>query len=102
MPSGQSFYYGSKLYGKYASARDAGNFAAGAVAQSSSLPNFVFDYGFGLYNISGNNKYKTAGLGYLNFISGPVLGGIGARYISRYGEDKLTRAGIEAGKGFIK
>lgn len=51
--------YGSKLFGKYASARDAGNFAAGAVAANSYWPGFMIDYGFGLYNMSGNNASRS-------------------------------------------
>ena len=41
--------YGSMLFGKYASARDVGNFAAGAVAKNSYWPGILLDYGFGLY-----------------------------------------------------
>ena len=89
------------LYNTYASARDAGNFAAGAVAQSSIVPNIVLDYGFGLYNESGNNKVVAGLIGYLHTIMGP-LSGTAARYsTAKNGEDKLSRAGIEAGKSFM-
>ena len=58
--------YGSLLFGKYASARDAGNFTAGAFTQMQVLvPNAFYDYGFGLYNQSGNNFKKSAVMGFI-------------------------------------
>jgi hypothetical protein len=45
-----SIYYGSLLYGDvYASARDAGNFAAGMIQDRSIVPNFLSSMGFGAY-----------------------------------------------------
>lgn len=95
---------GSKLFGKYASPRDAGNFAAGAVAQKSSFT-WVAQFGYGAYNLSGNSKGKTGlitgavgGLTYVN----PVLG-LGAAYlIGKFGEDKLSQRSIDIGKQYIK
>lgn len=58
-------YYGSILYGEwggemtYASARDAGNFAAGMVQQSSIVPNYITSVGFGAFNYA-NSKWKGA------------------------------------------
>jgi len=101
-PNG-SKYYGSNLYGKYASARDAGNFAAGMVSVKSIVPTGIVDMGFGAYNMTGNSKLGT---GIITSVVGvatvfvPPLG-IGAGYlIGRYGEDKLSRAGIVAGQNY--
>ena len=105
----KNVYFGSMLFGKYASARDAGNFTAGAVAQKSIVPNAVLDYGFGVYNQSGNNIGKSA-LMVLKDFSGLASTNIGAASLSiqnmlkivKSGEDKLSKAGIDAGKSFIK
>ncbi|MBK7110629.1 MAG: hypothetical protein IPH61_16335 [Bacteroidetes bacterium] len=97
-------YYGSKLYGKYASARDAGNFTAGAVAQKSIVPNIILDYGFGTYNISGNSVGKSflmIATDVINITFSPVEG-TGIILDKVNGEDKLSRMGIEAGKSYFK
>jgi RHS repeat-associated protein len=95
---------GSLLYGKYASPRDAGNFAAGAVAQSSGMEPIV-QYGFGAYNLTGNSKpltvALTAGVVLLTRIS-PALGLGSAYLIGKYGEDKLSQRSINIGKDFIR
>ncbi|MCF2495380.1 hypothetical protein [Dyadobacter chenhuakuii] len=95
---------GSLLYGKYASPRDAGNFAAGAIAQSSGVEPLV-QYGFGAYNLTGNSKpwafALTVGVGLLTRVN-PALG-LGAAYlIGKYGEDKLSQRSIDLGKEFIR
>jgi RHS repeat-associated protein len=105
-PNG-NVYFGSLLFGKYASARDAGNFTAGAVAQKSIIDNRILDYGFGTYNQSGNKVGKS-----LIQIAGDILFSImpdtqgQAEYEIKNtilnGEDKLSKAGIEAGKEYIK
>jgi RHS repeat-associated protein len=98
-------YFGSMLWGKYASARDAGNFAAGLVAVRSDIPTIVIDYGFGLYNQSGNNKKVAAAKGvgdYLLSTISPVAGVMNFLRRAFTGEDKLTRDGIEAGKKVYK
>ncbi len=98
-------YYGSKLFGKYASARDAGNFAAGAVAQKSIIPNLIIDYGFGTYNLSGNSVGKSLlmiGTDATIFNINAVFGAGIIYYKAKYGEDKLSRVGIETGKMYIK
>jgi len=103
--SKEGVYYGSKLYGKYASARDAGNFAAGAVAQMSIIPNAILDYGFGTYNMSGNNVGKSilmVGGDAALFRLSPILGLSSFTYKALCGEDKLSKMGIEAGKTYIK
>ena len=106
-PNGSSAY-GSLLYGKYASARDAGNMAAGAVAQLSILPNAVFDYGYGAYNQSGNSVVGTVGIIARDLIG--LTNGTGdtknnpknsIRNTIQNGEDKLSKRGIEAGKRLI-
>ncbi|MFN6387803.1 MAG: RHS repeat-associated core domain-containing protein [Bacteroidota bacterium] len=99
--------YGSLLFGKYVSARDAGNMAAGAVAQLSILPNAIFDYGYGAYNQSGNNLLKTTRKIFTDFIAvfsgtGSNMGAINAiRNTMTNGEDKLTKRGIETGKKLV-
>lgn len=95
---------GSKLFGKYASPRDAGNFAAGAIAEKSPLTGIV-QFGYGAYNISGNSKGKTVlisgAIGGLTLVN-PVLG-LGAGYIiGKFGEDKLSQRSIDIGKQYIK
>jgi len=97
--------YGSKLGSKYASARDAGNFAAGAVAQMAVTPNIITDYGYGTYNQSGNN----AGVSILSVARDllildciPIIGVYNVINTALTGEDKLSREGQEAGKAFIR
>jgi hypothetical protein len=95
---------GSLLYGRYASPRDAGNFAAGALAQSSGIEPIV-QYGFGAYNLTGNSKSRitalTVGVGLLTRMN-PALG-LGTAYlIGKYGEDKLSQRSIDIGKEFIR
>ncbi len=98
-------YYGSLLYGKYASARDAGNFAAGAVAQKSFVPNIIIDYGYGTYNLSGNSVRKSLlmiTVDGVTYLYNPILGMGIMYYRAKYGENVLSRSGIEAGKMYIK
>jgi len=95
---------GSKLYGKYASPRDAGNFAAGAVAQMSSFTELA-QFGYGAFNLSGNSKPKTGlitgGVGALTLVN-PALGFGAAYLIGKFGEDKLSQRSIDIGKTHIK
>jgi RHS repeat-associated protein len=105
-PNG-NVYFGSLLFGKYASARDAGNFTAGAVAQKSSIPNRILDYGFGTYNQSGNKVGKSflQIVGDVLFCVMPDTHGQAVYEINntiKNGEDQLSKAGIEAGKKYIK
>lgn len=81
-------YYGSKLFGKYASARDAGNFAAGAVAQRSQYSAILLDLGFGSHNATGNSKVAGGIVSGLEFLT-PFVGA----YMIHFGEDKLSKAG---------
>ncbi|WP_326371369.1 RHS repeat domain-containing protein [Flavobacterium sp. SUN046] len=98
----ENIYYGSNLFGKYASARDAGNFTAGAVAQMQVLiPNAVPDYGFGVYNQSGNNPMKALILMYLQW-KNPIENWNSIKNSAINEEHPLSKAGIEAGKTFIK
>jgi len=95
---------GSKLFGKYASPRDAGNFTAGAVAQMSFFTALA-QFGYGAYNLSGNSKIKTGiiteGVGILTVLN-PPLGLRVAYLIGKYGEDKLSQRSINIGKQYIK
>jgi len=96
-PNGNA-YFGSLLYGKYVSARDAGNFLAGVVAQSSNIPNFIIDFGYGVYNKSNNSIFKSIFIAIGNIAQGPTA----IAQTAMYGEDQLSRIGIEAGKAFMK
>ena len=107
-PNGKTSF-GSNLFGKYASARDAGNFAAGAVAQMSIMPNGFSDYGFGTYNASENNFLNSAKMiakdMMMLFSLMPVYYQKGVMSITlkaNFGEHPLSSAGIEAGKSFIQ
>jgi hypothetical protein len=92
------------LYGKYASPRDAGNFAAGAVAESSGLES-IAQYGYGAYNLSGNNKIVTGiityGIAALSTIN-PFGSQAAFNSIAKFGEDKLTQRSINLGKEHVK
>ncbi|EMY3481608.1 hypothetical protein AAIP42_002540, partial [Flavobacterium psychrophilum] len=106
---GKGIYFGSNLFGKYASARDAGNFAAGAVAQGSIMPNAFSDYGFGTYNASGNSVFGSMGMiaKDLMLYTSPMpgasqMGAVSMSIKANFGEHPLSRAGIEAGKKFIQ
>ena len=97
-------YNGSLLYGKYASPRDGGNFAAGAVAQMSGIEPIV-QFGYGAYNLTGNNLPLTGLVTYATVFSilvNPTLGFGTAYIIGKYGEDVLTQRSIDLGKQFIK
>lgn len=101
-PNGHTSY-GSLLFGKYASARDAGNFTAGAFAQMQVLvPNAFYDYGFGLYNQSGNNFKKSVVMGFIHLTQAQKFNFKPMINTAKNGEHPLSRAGIEVGKSFIK
>ena len=93
--------HGSKLYGKYASPRDAGNFVAGMVAASHGpIMEAVAQFGYGAYNISGNDKLKTAALVAFTGLELGVNPAGGALQVNRVmnGEDKLSQKCIDLGK----
>ena len=95
--------HGSKLYGKYASPRDAGNFVAGMVAAShGSVMEAVTQFGYGAYNLSGNNKLKTAALVVFTGLELGVnpLGGALLVNCVMHGEDKLSQRCIDLGKSY--
>jgi RHS repeat-associated protein len=93
-------YFGSLLYGKYASARDAGNFAAGAVAEMQPfIPNAIPDYGFGVYSQSGNNVIRSMMIVWAQIAN---LDFKGMKNSAMNGENPLSKAGIEAGKKYYK
>lgn len=96
------------LYGKYASARDVGNFAAGIIKAKSFLGHNIIQWGFGTYNISGNNKSKTIGIMLTDWI---LMNSedfnaqkIGYKRIEEHsnGEDRLSQMGIDAGYNYQK
>ncbi|EKT3966587.1 hypothetical protein NTJ12_001654 [Flavobacterium psychrophilum] len=106
---GGNVYFGSKLFGKFASARDAGNFTAGAVAQGSIMPNAFSDYGFGTYNASGNSVFGSVKMIATDLImlASPLpgisqMGAASMNIKANFGEHPLSRSGIEAGKKFIQ
>lgn len=104
VPKGKTAYFGSNLYGKYASARDVGNFAAGAVSEKSPVPNIFTNYGFGLYNQSGNNKRTSVLMGVADVTMGIVAPPIGIGILlfrANFGEDKLSKQGITAGQKYF-
>jgi RHS repeat-associated protein len=93
---------GSLLYGKYASPRDAGNFAAGAVAGSSLFEDWA-QVGFGYYNIFQNKKMMFGALlatGVTSVLA-PGIGGL-LYGVGKNGEDILTQRSIDIGKKYIK
>lgn len=95
--------HGSKLYGKYASPRDAGNFVAGMVAASNGpLLESLTQLGYGAYNLSGNNKFKTAltifSIACIN-VKSPSEGFRMYEYVSN-GESKLSQLCIDLGKKY--
>jgi hypothetical protein len=98
-------YFGSLLYGKYASARDAGNFAAGAVAEMSIFPNGLSDYGFGTYNLNNNSvwgSFKSIFKDVFELGTNSPMGMSNFIIKAKFGEHPLTRDGIEAGKYFVQ
>ncbi|WP_216857862.1 RHS repeat-associated core domain-containing protein [Pedobacter steynii] len=97
--------YGSLLWGKFASAKDAGNIAAGIVAESSNFPTIGIDYGFGVYNQAGNNEKAAVFMGIRDIfttIMTPQAGLFQFLRTAFTGEDKLTRDGINAGKKIFR
>ena len=93
---------GSLLFGKYASPRDAGNFAAGYFSASKGALSLGIDFGYGFYNIAGNNIARTI-INAALFVSTPLplLGKIAvADCIRKYGEDKISRLSQEVGKQY--
>ena len=97
------YSHGSLLYGKYASPRDAGNFVAGMVAASKgALLESISQLGYGAYNLSGNNKFKTGSI--ILGISGTSAGNPseGLRLFDHVmnGEDILTQRCINLGVAY--
>ena len=91
-------YNGSQITeGVYASARDAGNFAAGVMSDKSMFSNESIMYGYGAYNAGGNNV-KNA---FFSIISDGIIrlsgGNKGLLQSPSYGEDKQSFLGINAG-----
>lgn len=93
---------GSLLFGKYASPRDAGNFLAGMFSASQGGLSGVIDYGYGVYNISGNNKLKSFGIIFYNMIMHPQYRSAMFDYIKSNGEDELSKKAQELGKEYYR
>ena len=94
---------GSKLYGKYASPRDAGNFVAGMVAASKGfIGEIVAQVGYGAYNLSGNNKRQAAVIVFnaLSISMINVFMGIKEFEYIMNGEDFLSQRCIDLGKAY--
>lgn len=93
--------HGSKLYGKYASPRDAGNFVAGMVASTRGpVLEELTQLGYGAYNLSGNNKFRTSLIIFSVFATcagHPSEGNRFYQYVLN-GEDKLSQRCIDLGK----
>ena len=97
---GRNVYYGSKAYGKYVSARDAGNILAGRFAKSCIVPTSIIKYGYGRFNESGNNFSKFAGQCLQDLLGcsiNPLLMPIMLSYHGNYGENRCSQDGINAG-----
>ena len=97
---------GSKLYGKYASPRDAGNFVAGMVAASKGLiGGAVAKFGYGMYNMTGNSISLTAigvaAVG-ISTLSNPIVGVSSVIMIGETGEDKLSQRSINLGAKYYR
>ena len=99
-----NYQNGSLVNGKYASPRDAGNMLAGAVKyRSGKLAPFV-QYGYGAYNLSGNNFVTFAALiiGNIGVMTRSVPAGISAAVLIYNGEDKLSQRSIDIGYIHLK
>ncbi len=106
LTQGAKAFYGSLLFGKYASARDAGNFIAGAVQEESVMPNGFFEYGYGTYNLSNNSAPISLLRVERDFIllAIPPLLPMGLQSVKNAmnGEVPQSQTGIDAGKAYIK
>ena len=93
---------GSLLFGKYASPRDAGNFLAGMFSASKGIVSGIIDYGYGVYNASGNSIPKSAGM-VLFSIASPLPGFfIMYNYFKNEGEDELSKKVQLLGEEYYK
>ena len=96
---------GTLLFGKYASGRDVGNFAAGIVKARSNFGPGLIQYGYGLYNYCGNSKKRAIGMYIygLSLLYGPNPNDYIQHVIDmQNGEDKLTQMAIDVGYNYIK
>ena len=92
---------GSLLFGKYASPRDAGNFAAGMISQSKGDNiSFIIDFGYGAYNICKNKMIPTAILCLKVLQSEYPQQAMW--YIAKYGEDAVSKKAQSLGKEYYK
>ena len=95
---------GSLLFGKYASPRDAGNFVAGYFSASRGVFSPTIDFGYGFYNLSGNNTTRTC-INAALFVMAPIplsYKGVAFVLIGQFGENKISRLSQRAGKQFYK
>ena len=84
--------------------RDAGNMLAGAVKYRSGILAPIVQYGYGAYNLSGNNFLKSVALiiGNMEVLSQSVPLGVAAAVLIYNGEDKLTQRSINIGYKYIR
>jgi len=74
------------------------------IAQMSGMEPII-QFGYGAYNLTGNNKVLTGLLtGSVAAFSliHPIIGGGIAYLIGKYGEDTLTQRAIDLGKQHVK
>ncbi len=96
----RSVYFGSKAYGKYVSARDAGNILAGRFARWCSIPTPIVKYGYGRFNEAGNNFSKFTGLCVQDLFKcfmNPAIAPLMLLYHGNFGENRCSQDGINAG-----
>ncbi len=100
-------YYGSKMFGKYISARDLGNFAAGVVKASSFCGSIFIQWGYGIYNLT-KNKYAMLGIMYYDWFlisscdNAIRTFGYDSFLKHSYSEDTFSQQGIDAGYNYWK
>ena len=97
---GRNVYYGSKAYGKYVSARDAGNILAGRFAKWCSIPTPIIKYGYGRFNEAGNNFSSLTGLCIQDLFKcfmNPGIAPLLLLYHGNFGENRCSQNGINAG-----
>ena len=93
---------GSLLYGKYASPRDAGNFLAGMFSASKGPLSGLIDYGYGVFNASGNNAIKSAGIVLSNMVTPPLMKTALYEHYKNEGEDELSKKVQLLGEEYYK
>ena len=97
---GGNVYYGSKAYGRYVSARDAGNILAGRFARWCIIPTPIVKYGYGRFNEAGNNFSIFTELCRQDLFKcfvNPIVVPLMLLYHGNFGENRCSQDGINAG-----